>query len=258
MVQVAAAHAVDDGHRLGSRLAVAQHDLAAGRARRVAQPFELQARVDVGQATVAVLRNLRAVERLPAGGNDDVADRHLDQFVFLVEPDSVGRAQFLAGPAALAFKPDAGFRIQHRHARHGLGKRHVNGLAGAHAGFEFGVHHLAGTFLHADAATGAQVVVDLARFLANLHLETAHRTRHFLQFGIGEQPDVLVLPHLGHLRASKCRPSNPAWETSCRTAPCGRRSTADVPPARPCGRRRPVRAWPADRRYRRPRPASSG
>ena len=60
VVQVAAADTVDDGHRLGLRLAVAQHDLAVGRAGRVAQPLELQARVDVGQPAVAVLRNLAA------------------------------------------------------------------------------------------------------------------------------------------------------------------------------------------------------
>jgi len=65
--------------RLG--LAVAEDDLAVGRPGRVAHPLELEGREDVGQPAVAVLRNPLAIEHVPAGGDDDIADLQLDDFV---------------------------------------------------------------------------------------------------------------------------------------------------------------------------------
>ncbi len=185
---------------LGVVFAVPQHDLAVGRAGRIAQPLELEARVDVRQTAVTVLRNLRAIERLPTGGNDDVAHRQFDDFVFLIEADGVGRAELLAGTATLTLEPDARLGVQHRHARNGLRERHVDRLPRAHAGFEVRVQHFARALLDADAATGAEVEVDLPRLLPDLHFEIAHRTGDFLQFRVGQQSHVLVLTRFRHLR----------------------------------------------------------
>ena len=67
-------------------------------------------------------------------------------------------------------------------------------------GLELVVDHLARALLDADAAAGALVVVDVAGLLADLHLEVAHRAADFLQLGVGQQGDVLVLADLRHLR----------------------------------------------------------
>jgi hypothetical protein len=52
--------------------AVAQDDLAAGRAGGVDQALDLQRGVDVRVEAVAVLRDALGVEGLEAGGDDDV------------------------------------------------------------------------------------------------------------------------------------------------------------------------------------------
>ena len=200
VVDVAAADAVDQGHALRLGLAVAQDDLAPGRAGGVAQPLELHVGVDIGQAAVAVLRQLARIEQLPARGQDDVAYLDLDDLILLVEVDGLGGAEFFAGPAFAALEPDARSAVDDRNARHGLGEGRVNRLAKAHAGLEVVIDHLARAFFGADAAAGAGDVVDVAGLLADLHLEIAHRAGHFFQFGVGQELDLGVLAGLGHFR----------------------------------------------------------
>ena len=149
---------MDDGHRFRLGLAVAEHDLAVGRAGGVAQPLELHVRVDVGQPPVAVLRNPLAVEQLPAGGHDDVADLELDDLVLLVVVDGGGGADLRADLALAAGEPGAVGGVDHRRARHGLREGRVDRLAIAHAGLEHVVDDLSRAFFDADAAAGAFLV----------------------------------------------------------------------------------------------------
>ena len=185
---------MDDGHRLGFRHAVAEHDLAAGRAGGVAQPLELQAGEDVGQPPVAVLRDPLAVEQLPARGDDDVAHLELDDLILLLKSIGIGGADLLADLALAACEPDAIRGVDHRDARHRLGEGRVDRLAVAHARLEDLVDDLLWALLDADAAAGALGVVDVAGLLADLHLEAAHRAGHLFQLGVGVAGDVLVLP----------------------------------------------------------------
>ena len=202
---------MNDRHRLRFRLAVAEHDLAVGRAGRVAQPLELEARVDVGQTPVAVLRDVFRLERLPAGRQDDVADVQLQQLVFLVEANRIGRAQLFAGPALLPLEPDARIGVNHRNSRDGLREGRVDRLPRAHPGLELRVDHFARALLDADAATRAGIVIHAPGFLADGDLEVAHGSFDGFHFGICQQGDVLVLARFGHLgrqnarRAVQCR-----------------------------------------------------
>src|SRR3989304_43237 len=138
IVLIAAAHTVDDRHRLWFGLAVAEHDLAVGRSCGVAQTLEFHIGEHVCQPAVSVLRNALAVEQLPAGGQNDVA--HFDLFHAVQHGvlDGLHLAVVFADLAPAGFEINAGIFVDHRYARDGLGKRYVNRFAVGQSLLELG------------------------------------------------------------------------------------------------------------------------
>jgi hypothetical protein len=181
---------VDDGHRLGLGDAVAEDDRAVGGAGRVGEPLELEAREDVRQPAVAVLRHLAGVEEVVAGGDDDVADLEGQDRVFLGEVDGVGLAELLAGLAGALLEVGAVGAVDDGRPRDGLGERRVDRLAIAEPGLEDLVDDLLGALLLADAAAVAEVLVDVAGLLADGDGEVADVALDLLDLAPGQELDV--------------------------------------------------------------------
>ena len=145
--------AVDDADRPG-RAPVPQQDLAAGRAGRVHQALDLERGVHVRVAAVPVLRDLRGVERLEAGGHDDRPDLDLLVAVLLAMVDRLRLADGGAHAAGIRLEVDAGVEVDHRLVRHGLHRRDVDGRHRAEGQL---AADLLGLVVDRDAAGGADL-----------------------------------------------------------------------------------------------------
>ena len=95
-VAVARADTVNDADTLRRGLAIAQDDVAIGRSRRVGQALELDARKHVRQTPIAVVADLACIEQIVARGEDDVANRHIDEFILLGKINCARRTELLA------------------------------------------------------------------------------------------------------------------------------------------------------------------
>ena len=131
------------------------------------QPLELQAVDHVLVFAVAVLGEEVAVLDVEAGGQHDGADVGLDDLVLLVEADGLGGADLLA-EAALALQViGAVLAVDDRLVGHRLREGDVDGRARAQAGVELAGDLLGRAFLGAQAAAGAELLVEAARLLAD-------------------------------------------------------------------------------------------
>ena len=68
IVLVATADAVNNANRLRYRNAVAQHNFAVGRTRRVGKPLKFQTGEHIRQSSIAILRDTPSIEQFPTGG----------------------------------------------------------------------------------------------------------------------------------------------------------------------------------------------
>ncbi len=106
------------------------------------------------------------VEQIVAGRQDDIADLDGDEFIFLVEVDRIGGAEFLTGFAGAFLEVSAVFTIDHRVIGYSLWEGGIDGFPIAQSGFEDIIDDFLGAFLLADTAARAQIGVDIAGFLA--------------------------------------------------------------------------------------------
>ena len=101
-------------------------------------------------------------------------------FIFLVEIDGIGRAEFFAGFAGAFLEVGAVLLVDHRVFWHCLREGGVDRFAVAQPGFVDLIDHFLGAFFLADPAAGAQLFVDIAGFLADGDGEIAHVAIHLV------------------------------------------------------------------------------
>ena len=124
--RVAAAGAGDEDDLLGDLAVGRPLGYALRRAGGRQQPFERQAGDHILVLAVAVLGEEARRLDLVAGRDDDRADIHLDQLIFLAEADRLRRTGFFADFALAGLVERAFGLVDDRLVRHGLGERDVD------------------------------------------------------------------------------------------------------------------------------------
>ena len=100
----------------------------------------------------------------------------------LVEIDRIGRAEFFASFAGSFLEEGAIFVVNHRELWELLGEGSIDCFAVTQTSFKNLIDDFLRAFFLADTTAGAQVCIDIARFLTNGDLEIAHITIHMGDF----------------------------------------------------------------------------
>ena len=204
---IATADTVHDPDRF-RLLAVFHDDFPTGRPGRIHQPLHFQTGVHARILAVTVPRDPFRIEGLESGRENYRADVDLFDAIGLGEIDRIRFTGFGAGFRAFAgFEFDTGFRIDHRHQWRRLWKRHVNRFALDQSGIELvvGLALLENAGLDAFQATDAFLLVDIARFTFDLHLEIPDVPLDTGHFGITPERDIGMSPNRRHFRRQNAR-----------------------------------------------------
>ena len=192
--------------------ALHEHDrvrmLAVGRAQQraarrtggVHQALQLQRGDDVLRLRIGELVEFIHGDRLEPGGDDDRTVLFFDMLVLGLIVDRADRADLGADTAFAVFQHHTVVRVDRGHLRHGLRKGDIDRAAGIHAEVELVRHLLLRAFLGAQAAAGADILLDIAGAALDRDVEVADEALHRLHLGIREDADLFVLRHVDHLR----------------------------------------------------------
>ena len=192
------ADALDPGDVVGMASVRGAQDLAFVWTGGAHQPFVVHAGDDVLQPAVAVLVADFRIKNVIAGGENDRPHLQLDLLRDLVQIDGVVLARILADPAFLFLQVQAAL-IDVGDQRDGLGKIDMHGLVvGDLLVVLIRIHRRA--VLDADAAAGALVLDDVARFLGQLDGKIACLAIDAVNFGIGKNLDIGMPADLDQFR----------------------------------------------------------
>lgn len=145
----------------------------------VHEALQFQGGDDVRALGVLELVELLHGDGVEPCGHHNGAVLPREDLVLLVIFNGPHGAVLLAQAAFARFELDAGGGVDHRQLGHGLGKGDVDGGAGVHPQVELIFGLAGGAFLGAQAAAGALGGVYIARLLADIHLEAAHKAETF-------------------------------------------------------------------------------
>ena len=123
------ANALDEYQRMGMGAVRGAQQRAAGGARRVHQPLELQAGHHVRALGVGELVELLHGDGLEAGGGDDCAIFLLNQLILLGVVDGPGGTDLGADTALAGFQHGTVVGVDGGHLGHRLGEGDVDGPA---------------------------------------------------------------------------------------------------------------------------------
>ena len=116
-----------DKHDVLRVLSVGQtHHVAAGRARRIHQTFQLQRCDDVFALVVVIFIKLVKADGVKAGGYDDRTIFSGDDLILLRVVDGSGRADLGTDSAFSGLKLNTCIRVDHRYVGNRLGKRRID------------------------------------------------------------------------------------------------------------------------------------
>lgn len=190
VVFVAAADTVDDGYVLWLRT-IFEDDFATGRSYGITDSLELKASNNIGEFAVAVLNDGSRIKWVIAGGDDYITHIYLDDFVLLLEIDSLSLAELLTGTAFTFEKVVAALFIYNRNVWHCLRKWGVDSFSLAQAEVELAIC-FPGTFLHAYATAITFGLIHIASLLADFGFEVTDEAGDFLYLAVSHQFDIGV------------------------------------------------------------------
>jgi hypothetical protein len=170
-------------------------NLASGGARGGEKPLEGEGVDDVRHVPAPVLGHvLEPIDVVP-GGEDDGGAAFLDDGVGLIEVDGADGTELGARPAAIPEEVDAVVGVDDGFIWHRLGGEGVDGLSLPYLALE--LRRDAGrAFLLAEAASGAEVPVDVGRATAETDAEVADLPLDGLDLGVGHEVDMVVVANL--------------------------------------------------------------
>ena len=131
----------------------------------ITHPFKLDAGKDIGQPSVAVITHPAGIKEVIAGGQDDIAHVHCEQFFLLFVVNGLGGTDLFTDFAGAFLKKIAVLCINDRILGHGLGRAGGDGLAIADTCLVALINDLGGAFFHADSAASTEFLVKVTGFL---------------------------------------------------------------------------------------------
>ena len=172
----------------------------AGRPCGVHQALQFQGGDDILRLGVGKFVKFLHRNRVKAGGHHNGTVLFLDKFVLGGIINGASRADLGADTALAGFQHGAVVGVNGRHLRHSLCKGNIDGMAVVHTQIEFVGYLFLGALFGAQSASGADILLDIPCLSFDRHIKIAHKALHIGHFGIGENPDFLILCHIHHFR----------------------------------------------------------